>query len=77
VESVIIEVELFGQLEIDLPRLHRIEMGNQSTVKQAALNLGINLNKVGMITINGILSDEPDILTGNCRLCFFPYLSGG
>jgi hypothetical protein len=37
----------------------------------------LNPEQVGLITINGVQSELQDALPPDCRLCFFPYLSGG
>jgi hypothetical protein len=46
-------------------------------VQDAADLLGLNSDEIGIITIDGVQSEMQDALTPNCRLCFFPYLSGG
>jgi hypothetical protein len=47
------------------------------TVQDAAALLGLNPEEIGLITINGVQSEMEDPLSPDCRLCFFPYLSGG
>lgn len=74
---MIIEVELFGQLEPQLPRLQFIEMAEPSTVFDVADLLVLDLDKVGLITINGIQCEELEKLSPNSRLCFFTHMSGG
>jgi preprotein translocase subunit SecB len=48
-----------------------------ATVQEAAALLGLNIEEIGLITIDGIQSEMLDVLHPDCRLCFFPYLSGG
>lgn len=74
---MIVEVELFGQLMPDLPRLQSIELEELAVVKDAASSLRIDLGQVGLITINGVQSEEQDQLVNHCRLCFFTQMSGG
>ena len=47
------------------------------TVQQVAALVDVNPDEVGLIVMNGILSDMPDLVPSDCRLCFFPPLSGG
>ncbi|MGE5123082.1 MAG: MoaD/ThiS family protein [Acidobacteriaceae bacterium] len=72
-----ISVELFGQLSLASPRRQILDLVDGATVQDAALKLGLNTEEVGIITINGVQSDMQDPLTPECRLCFFPYISGG
>jgi hypothetical protein len=46
-------------------------------VQEVAAWLGLNLQEIGLITINGVQSEMQDPLPADCRLCFFPYVSGG
>ena len=74
---MIVEVELFGRLMPDLPRIQTIELDEHAAIKEAASILGIDLDQVGLITINGVQSEEQDQLLNRCRLCFFMHMSGG
>jgi hypothetical protein len=72
-----IEVELFGQL---LPRAQRRQMLNMKhsvSVQEVAGILGLKLEEVGLITIDGVQSEMEDSVKPGCRLCFFPYMTGG
>jgi len=48
-----------------------------ATVQDAAELLGLNSEEIGLVTIDGVQSEMQVPLTPDCRLCFFPYLSGG
>ena len=72
-----ISVELFGQLSHLSPRRQTLELAEHATVQEAATLIGLDTEEVGLITINGVQSEMQDLLTDQCRLCFFPYLSGG
>lgn len=74
---MIIEVELFGQLEPQLPRLQSIDVTESSIVLDVAKLLSLDLDKVGLITINGIQCEEFEKLPPDSRLCFFTHMSGG
>ena len=72
-----IEIELFGQL---LPRAQRRQMLNMKhsvSVQEVANILGLKLEEVGLITIDGVQSEKEDSVKPGCRLCFFPPMSGG
>jgi hypothetical protein len=47
------------------------------TVQEIAILLGLNPDDVGLIAINGVQSEMPDPVPPDCRLCFFPPMSGG
>ena len=72
-----ISIELFGQLSPLSPRQQTLDLANQATVQDAATRLGLIVDDIGLITINGVQSEMQDLLKAECRLCFFPYISGG
>lgn len=72
-----ISVELFGQLSPHTLRRQNLDLTPNATVQEAVELLELNLEEIGLITIDGIQSEIQDHLTPACRLCFFPYLSGG
>jgi hypothetical protein len=74
---MLILIELFGQLAIGRSRRHTLEWVMGMTAQEAALKLSLDPEQVGLITINGVQSELPDLLPPGCRLCFFPYVSGG
>ena len=74
---MIVEVELFGRLMPDLPRIQTIELDEHATVKDAIVSLGIDVDQVGLITVNGVQSEEQDRLSNCSRLCFFTHMTGG
>lgn len=46
-------------------------------IQEVALLLGLKLEEIGLMTINGVQSEMEDLVPLDCRLCFFPYVSGG
>jgi len=72
-----ISIELFGQLSPLSPRRQTLDLANHAKVQEAAAELGLKPEEIGIITINGVQSEMEDSLNPDCRLCFFPYLSGG
>jgi hypothetical protein len=74
---VIISLELHGQLLPDQPRKKSLQLESGSRVQDAVDLLGIDPETIGLITINGVQSEMQDTLAPDCRLCLFPYLSGG
>jgi CRISPR/Cas system type I-B associated protein Csh2 (Cas7 group RAMP superfamily) len=72
-----IEVELFGQLLPHTKRRQSLDIKGKVSVREVADILGLNPEEVGLITINGVQSDMEDFVEPECRLCFFPYMSGG
>ena len=72
-----IEIELFGQLLPGTQRRQMLNMERLVSVQEVANILGLNLEEVGLITIDGVQSDKGDSVKPGCRLCFFPPMSGG
>jgi hypothetical protein len=46
-------------------------------VREVADLLELNPEEVGLITIDGVQSEMEDYVEPGCRLCFFPYMTGG
>lgn len=72
-----IEVELFGHLASGSQRRRALTLECPLTVHDVALRLGLDPEQVGLITINGVQSEMDDPVPADCRLCFFPPMSGG
>jgi len=74
---VSIEVEIFGQLLPLTERRQYLGMKRPVLVREVANLLGLKPEEVGLITIDGVQSEMDDFVEPGCRLCFFPYMTGG
>lgn len=72
-----IEVELFGQLLPETERLQTLNLARPMNVQEVADLLGLNLEEVGLIVIDGVQSEDQDTVPSGSRLCFFPPMTGG
>jgi hypothetical protein len=72
-----IEVEIFGQLLPLTERRQYLGINHPVLVEEVAKLLGLNSEEVGLITIDGVQSEMDDFVEPGCRLCFFPYMTGG
>jgi len=72
-----VDVELFGQLSPDLPRRQALTLQRPMTVQQVATLLGLELQSAGLIVIDGVQRQMTDVVPPDCRLCYFPPVSGG
>ncbi|MCI0475484.1 MAG: MoaD/ThiS family protein [Anaerolineales bacterium] len=72
-----IEIELFGQLAPNLSRRQSLTLARAMTVQEIARQLGLNPDEIGLIVINGVQREMDDPVPADCRLCFFPPVSGG
>ena len=72
-----VDVELFGQLSPDIPRRIDLSLERSMTVNEVAILLGVDPKEVGLVVINGVVSRMQDTVPPDCRLCFFPPMSGG
>jgi hypothetical protein len=72
-----VDLELFGQLLPGIPRRQLLPLESPMTVGEIARQLGLKPEEIGLISINGVQSELEDKLSTDCRLCFFPPVSGG
>jgi molybdopterin converting factor small subunit len=74
---VAVEVELFGQLLPGQLRRRTLVLERATTVHQIAADMGLEEEAVGLIVIDGVQREMDDAVPPDCRLCFFPPVSGG
>jgi len=74
---VAVHVELFGQLGSGTQRTRTLTLEQPRTVQQIAMELGLDPEHIGLIVINGVQREMDDWVPPDCRLCFFPPVSGG
>jgi hypothetical protein len=72
-----IEIELFGQLAPGVKRQQTLTLEHSMTVQEIVNLLGLHPDEIGLISINGVQSEMEDTVPADCRLCFFPPMSGG
>jgi len=72
-----VDIELFGQLAPGVPRRQTLLLERPMTVKEVAILLGVEPDRVGLVAINGVQSEMEDPVPPGGRLCFFPPMSGG
>lgn len=72
-----VEVQVHGGLGSQVRRLTRLEIEPRSTVRDIACRLGVSLEKVGMIVIDGRLCGIDDPVEDGQRVSFFPPVMGG
>jgi hypothetical protein len=72
-----VDIELFGQLAPGVPRRQTLSLERPMTVKEVAILLAVDPDRVGLIVINGVQSQMEDPMPSDGRLCLFPPLSGG
>ena len=74
---MVVDIELFGQLALHLPRRQTLTMERPMTAEQVAIQLGLNPDDIGLMSINGVQVELRELVPPDCRLCFFPLVSGG
>jgi molybdopterin converting factor small subunit len=72
-----VDVELFGQLLPGVPRRQSLVLGCGTTVREVVVQLGLEPDAVGLIVMDGVQRELHDPVPADCRLCFFPPVSGG
>jgi hypothetical protein len=74
---VAIDIELFGQLLPNQPRRQTVELRKPLRVRAIAKMIGLDIETIGLVMIDGVQSDLEQFVQPDSRLCFFPYVSGG
>jgi len=72
-----VDIELYGQILPDAPRRQTLELEDSTTVRGLIARLDLTSEEIGLITINNVQSELDDMVPSDCRICFFPYVSGG
>jgi hypothetical protein len=72
-----VDVELFGQLLAGQPRRRSIEIPAPAPARDLAREIGLDVDQIGLIIIDGVQSNLDDMVQPDSRLCFFPYVTGG
>ena len=72
-----LDVELFGQLLPGAPRRQTLFLERPTTVRDVVSRLGLDPDEIGLIVVNSVQSEIEDPVPPDCRLCFFPPMSGG
>jgi hypothetical protein len=74
---VAVDIEIFGQLVHNQPRRRSMEIQGPTTARDLARSVGLDLDEIGLVTIDSVQSDLEDTVRPDSRICFFPYVSGG
>jgi molybdopterin converting factor small subunit len=74
---VAVDIEVFGQLVPNQPRRRTVELQEPATVRDLARLIGLDLDEIGLVMIDGVQSGLDHHVQPDSRLCFFPYVSGG
>ena len=72
-----IDVEVFGQLAPHVPRRQALILERPATVQDIARQLGLNVDDIGLMSVNGVQVELHEFVPLDCRLCFFPPMTGG
>ena len=72
-----VDIEIFGQLLLNHPRRRSMDIHGPTTARDLARAVGLDLDEIGLVTIDGVQSGLEDPVRPDSRLCFFPYVSGG
>lgn len=72
-----VDVELFGQLAQGRSRRQALTLDRPLKVREVVSLLEIDIEHIGLIAIDNVQCELDDWVSPNCRLCFFPPMSGG
>ncbi len=74
---MVVDIEIFGQLGESVERHQFLKLKTPLSIREIATLLGLVPEEVGLVIINGVQHWMDDTVPMNCRLCFFPPMSGG
>lgn len=72
-----IDMEWFGPLSPGMQRRQTLTLDSITSVREAVEAWKLDKEQVGLIAINGVQSEWDDLVPLDCRISFFPPLSGG
>lgn len=72
-----LDVELFGIFAQGRQARHSLTLAGPLPIGELAQLLGLRSEDVGLIVVDGVQTEPESIITHNCRVCFFPPMSGG
>jgi hypothetical protein len=72
-----VDIEIYGQLLPGVQRRQVLHLEEPVTVLEIANLLGLDADEIGLISIDGVQCEMDDEVAPECRLCFFPPMSGG
>jgi len=72
-----VEVQVYGGLGGQDRRPTQVEVEPGASIGDIARQIGVPLEKVGMIIVDGRVRDRDDQVEAGQRVCFFPPLMGG
>lgn len=72
-----VEVQVYGGLGGLDGQVARIEVDPGAAVEDIARQVGVPLDKVGLITVDGRVRGPQDRVQAGQRVCFFPPIMGG
>lgn len=73
-----VEVRIFGPLWEHLePRVELDLEGCIITVADLLARLDVDASEVGIVTVDGRQSNFDKFVPASCRVCIFPFMSGG
>ena len=72
-----VEIQLSGNLLPGERRRMTVVLDHPAPVLQVIRMIGLDPDEVGLIVVNGVQSELEDTVPVDCRLSFFPPLSGG
>jgi hypothetical protein len=72
-----VKVELFGQLGISREKNQSFEIEAPLPVSEVAELAGVQVEEIGLATINGVQVPLTELVPVTCRLSLFSPMSGG
>lgn len=74
---LLLDVELFGIFAQGRQARQALTLEQPLTAGEIAARLGLSTEAIGLIVVDGVQTEPETLITKNCRVCFFPPMSGG
>ena len=72
-----IELNLYASLARSVPRMGPVEIGENTTILGLLRRLGVPMEKVKIVFLNGLHASGEEILRDGDRVGVFPPVAGG
>ncbi len=74
---LLLDIELFGIFAQGRQPRQSLVLERPLTAGEIATRLELSMEAIGLIVVDGVQTEPEYLITKNCRVCFFPHMSGG
>ena len=72
-----VEIQLQGLLAEKYGHTKEVNLEDPVTVNELITKVGLPKNELGIVVVDGMQKSMSDLISENCRVSIYPWLSGG